>query len=356
MSEIFNDLDYDRDIAPSKNKFGFSGMNEGQAAYVKAKSNQLLGAERQRTFDLDNQLLKNRAADLAYEQGLMRIEADKKRVRDELESNAAMDRIFGDYDAVIQNKNLTADQQLAEMGRLNMLNAEILSRSSFGAAFIQGAQQTIQAKLKKQADEDTLQRQLDREQRAADRKQEDTFPASYAAAQVASSEEDILAIEAAQPDTPQGRAVSRLARIMGNRNIALRTGKDTSEKDAAIANKASRANQLEILNSFDSEIDRLQTGISGIEIDGETTLDSMVGTTDGSMLKNMRGRKIRTGLGENDFVEIPADAEQYGILSAILDAKNKLLKAKSDLLLSSMAPTKKIPKPNLKNVGGGLGK
>ena len=82
----------------------------------------------------------------------------------------------------------------------------------------------------------------------------------------------------------------------------------------------------------------------------------MVGTTDGSMLKNMRGRKIRTGLGENDFVEIPADAEQYGILSAILDAKNKLLKAKSDLLLSSMAPTKKIPKPNLKNVGGGLGK
>ena len=28
MSEIFNDLDYDRDIAPSKNKFGFSGMED----------------------------------------------------------------------------------------------------------------------------------------------------------------------------------------------------------------------------------------------------------------------------------------------------------------------------------------
>lgn len=356
MSEIFNDLDFDRDIAVSKNQFGFSGMNEGQTAYVNAKSNQLLGAERKRSFDLNDQYIKNRAADLAYERGQRQIEADKKRVRDELESNAAMDRVFGDYDAVIQNKNLTADQQLAEMGRLNMLNAEILSKSSFGAAFIQGAQQTIQAKLKKQADEDSLQRQLDKEQRAVDRKEEDTFPASYAAAQVASSEEDILAIEAAQPDTPQGRAVSRLARIMGNRNIALKKGKDTSEKDALLADKASRANQLEILNSFDSEIDRLQTGISGIEIDDPTDLEAMIGTTDGSMLKNMRGRKIRTGLGENDFVEIPADAEQYGILSALLDAKNKLLKAKSDLLLSSMAPTKKIPKPNLKNVGGGLGK
>lgn len=353
MSEIFNDLDYDRDIAPSKNKFGFSGMNEGQAAYVNAKSNQLLGAERQRMFDLDNQLVKNRAADLAFERGQMQIEAEKKRVRDEAESNAAMDRVFGEYDAIIQNKNLTADQQLAEMGRLNMLNAEILSRSSYGAAFIQGAQQTIQAKLKKQADEATLQRQLDREQRAADRKQEDTFPASYAAAQVASSEEDILAIEAAQPDTPQGRAVSRLARIMGNRNIALKAGKDTSEKDALLADKASRANQLEILNSFDSEIDRLQTGISGIEIDEETDME---GTTDASMIMNMRGRKIRTGLGENDFVEIPADAEQYEILSALLDAKNNLLKAKSDILLSSVAPIKKTPKPNLKNVGGGLGK
>jgi hypothetical protein len=120
-----------------------------------------------------------------------------------------------------------------------------------------------------------------------------------------------------------------------------------------LANKASRASKLEILNSFDSEIDRLQTGISGIEIDEDTELDN---TTDGSMLTNMRGRKVKTGFGENDFVEIPADADQYKILSALLDAKNKLLKAKSDLLLSSVAPTKKTPKPNLKNVGSGLGK
>jgi hypothetical protein len=351
--DFLNDLNFDRDIAPSRNRFGLSGMNSRQSSYVEAKSNQQIDPEMERMFALNNQFQKDRASDLAFERGQMQIESEKLRIKKELDSNMAMNRVFGDYDSVLQNKNLTADQQLTEMGRLNMLNAETLSGSSYGAAFIQGAQQTLQGKLKRQAEEDTLQRQLDKEQRAADRKQEDTFAASYAASQIVDSEEGILAIQEAQPDTPQGRAVSRLARITGDRNMALKTNKDTSSKDALLANKASRASKLEILNSFDSEIDRLQTGISGIEIDEDTELDN---TTDGSMLMNMRGRKVKTGFGENDFVEIPADADQYKILSALLDAKNKLLKAKSDLLLSSVAPTKKTPKPNLKNVGSGLGK
>lgn len=351
--DFLNDLNFDRDIAPSRNRFGLSGMNSRQSSYVEAKANQQIDPEMERMFALNNQFQKDRASDLAFERGQMQIESEKLRIKKELDSNMAMNRVFGDYDSVLQNKNLTADQQLTEMGRLNMLNAETLSGSSYGAAFIQGAQQTLQGKLKRQAEEDTLQRQLDKEQRAADRKQEDTFAASYAASQIVDSEEGILAIQEAQPDTPQGRAVSRLARITGDRNMALKTNKDTSSKDALLANKASRASKLEILNSFDSEIDRLQTGISGIEIDEDTELDN---TTDGSMLTNMRGRKVKTGFGENDFVEIPADADQYEILSALLDAKNKLLKAKSDLLLSSVAPTKKTPKPNLKNVGSGLGK
>jgi hypothetical protein len=351
--DFLNDLNFDRDIAPSRNRFGLSGMNSRQSSYVEAKANQQIDPEMERMFALNNQFQKDRASDLAFERGQMQIESEKLRIKKELDSNMAMNRVFGDYDSVLQNKNLTADQQLTEMGRLNMLNAETLSGSSYGAAFIQGAQQTLQGKLKRQADEDILQRQLDKEQRAADRKQEDTFAASYAASQIVDSEEGILAIQEAQPDTPQGRAVSRLARITGDRNMALKTNKDTSSKDALLANKASRASKLEILNSFDSEIDRLQTGISGIEIDEDTELDN---TTDGSMLTNMRGRKVKTGFGENDFVEIPADADQYKILSALLDAKNKLLKAKSDLLLSSVAPTKKTPKPNLKNVGSGLGK
>jgi hypothetical protein len=351
--DFLNDLNFDRDIAPSRNRFGLSGMNSRQSSYVEAKANQQIDPEMERMFALNNQFQKDRASDLAFERGQMQIESEKLRIKKELDSNMAMNRVFGDYDSVLQNKNLTADQQLTEMGRLNMLNAETLSGSSYGAAFIQGAQQTLQGKLKRQADEDILQRQLDKEQRAADRKQEDTFAASYAASQIVDSEEGILAIQEAQPDTPQGRAVSRLARITGDRNMALKTNKDTSSKDALLANKASRASKLEILNSFDSEIDRLQTGISGIEIDEDTELDN---TTDGSMLTNMRGRKVKTGFGENDFVEIPADADQYEILSALLDAKNKLLKAKSDLLLSSVAPTKKTPKPNLKNVGSGLGK
>lgn len=351
--DFLNDLNFDRDIAPSRNRFGLSGMNSRQSSYVEAKANQQIDPEMERMFALNNQFQKDRASDLAFERGQMQIESEKLRIKKELDSNMAMNRVFGDYDSVLQNKNLTADQQLTEMGRLNMLNAETLSGSSYGAAFIQGAQQTLQGKLKRQADEDILQRQLDKEQRAADRKQEDTFAASYAASQIVDSEEGILAIQEAQPDTPQGRAVSRLARITGDRNMTLKTNKDTSSKDALLANKASRASKLEILNSFDSEIDRLQTGISGIEIDEDTELDN---TTDGSMLTNMRGRKVKTGFGENDFVEIPADADQYKILSALLDAKNKLLKAKSDLLLSSVAPTKKTPKPNLKNVGSGLGK
>jgi hypothetical protein len=351
--DFLNDLNFDRDIAPSRNRFGLSGMNSRQSSYVEAKANQQIDPEMERMFALNNQFQKDRASDLAFERGQMQIESEKLRIKKELDSNMAMNRVFGDYDSVLQNKNLTADQQLTEMGRLNMLNAETLSGSSYGAAFIQGAQQTLQGKLKRQAEEDTLQRQLDKEQRAADRKQEDTFAASYAASQIVDSEEGILAIQEAQPDTPQGRAVSRLARITGDRNMTLKTNKDTSSKDALLANKASRASKLEILNSFDSEIDRLQTGISGIEIDEDTELDN---TTDGSMLTNMRGRKVKTGFGENDFVEIPADADQYKILSALLDAKNKLLKAKSDLLLSSVAPTKKTPKPNLKNVGSGLGK
>jgi hypothetical protein len=351
--DFLNDLNFDRDIAPSRKRFGLSGMNSRQSSYVEAKANQQIDPEMERMFALNNQFQKDRASDLAFERGQMQIESEKLRIKKELDSNMAMNRVFGDYDSVLQNKNLTADQQLTEMGRLNMLNAETLSGSSYGAAFIQGAQQTLQGKLKRQADEDILQRQLDKEQRAADRKQEDTFAASYAASQIVDSEEGILAIQEAQPDTPQGRAVSRLARITGDRNMALKTNKDTSSKDALLANKASRASKLEILNSFDSEIDRLQTGISGIEIDEDTELDN---TTDGSMLTNMRGRKVKTGFGENDFVEIPADADQYKILSALLDAKNKLLKAKSDLLLSSVAPTKKTPKPNLKNVGSGLGK
>lgn len=351
--DFLNDLNFDRDIAPSRNRFGLSGMNSRQSSYVEAKANQQIDPEMERMFALNNQFQKDRASDLAFERGQMQIESEKLRIKKELDSNMAMNRVFGDYDSVLQNKNLTADQQLTEMGRLNMLNAETLSGSSYGAAFIQGAQQTLQGKLKRQAEEDTLQRQLDKEQRAADRKQEDTFAASYAASQIVDSEEGILAIQEAQPDTPQGRAVSRLARITGDRNMTLKTNKDTSSKDALLANKASRASKLEILNSFDSEIDRLQTGISGIEIDEDTELDN---TTDGSMLTNMRGRKVKTGFGENDFVEIPADADQYEILSALLDAKNKLLKAKSDLLLSSVAPTKKTPKPNLKNVGSGLGK
>jgi hypothetical protein len=351
--DFLNDLNFDRDIAPSRNRFGLSGMNSRQSSYVEAKANQQIDPEMERMFALNNQFQKDRASDLAFERGQMQIESEKLRIKKELDSNMAMNRVFGDYDSVLQNKNLTADQQLTEMGRLNMLNAETLSGSSYGAAFIQGAQQTLQGKLKRQADEDILQRQLDKEQRAADRKQEDTFAASYAASQIVDSEEGILAIQEAQPDTPQGRAVSRLARITGDRNMTLKTNKDTSSKDALLANKASRASKLEILNSFDSEIDRLQTGISGIEIDEDTELDN---TTDGSMLTNMRGRKVKTGFGENDFVEIPADADQYEILSALLDAKNKLLKAKSDLLLSSVAPTKKTPKPNLKNVGSGLGK
>ena len=352
--DFLNDLNFDRDIAPSRNRFGLSGMNSRQSSYVEAKANQQIDPEMDRMFALNNQFQKDRASDLAFERGQMQIESEKLRIKKELDSNMAMSRVFGDYDAVLQNKNLTADQQLTEMGRLNMLNAETLSGSSYGAAFIQGAQQTLQGKLKRQADEDTLQRQLDREQRAADRKQEDTFAASYAASQIVDSEEGILEIQAAQPDTPQGRAVSRLARITGDRNMALKAGKDTSSKDALLANKASRASQLEILNSFDSEIDRLQTGISGIEIEDDTEL--VAGTTDASMIMDMRGRKVKTGFGENDFVEIPADAEQYEILSALLDAKNKLLKAKSDLLLSSLTPTKKPSKPNPKNIGGGLGK
>tara|TARA_R110001592_G_scaffold3404_3_gene19154 strand:- start:421 stop:1527 length:1107 start_codon:yes stop_codon:yes gene_type:complete len=364
ITDPLNDLDYDRDIAVSKNDFGFTGMTSRQAAYVNAVSDRLLDPQRKRMFALNNQFEKSRAADLAFARGQLEIDQRKKDLKRTQESNLRMGEVMRQFNDVADAEGLTPEQRQVEFGRIQMDNAQTLSGSTFGSAYMQGLNNFLIPQLKRQTEDRTYQlgvdKEIAREQRAVERKQQDTFAADYAASQVVDTEEGILRIQESQPNTPQGDAIRSLARIMGDRNMSkkemqLRGLKEEREKDILDQQRK------DSLTMADDAIESLGKAISAVlKIDSDEDDDGTVDISpeDEALLESYRGSDLRYGSGEEDVVSISSEATTQELIKKLRQAQNKASETKRRILSPS---TPSVNRGNLRSplsptVGGGFRK
>lgn len=353
MTDPLNDLDYDRDIASQKNDFGFSGLTNRQAAYANAVSERLLDPQRKRMFALNNQFEKSRAADLAFARGQLEIDQRKKELQRTQESNLRMEEVMGQFNSVADDDALTPEQRQAEFGRIQMDNAQTLSGSTFGSAYMQGLNNFLLPQLKRQAEDRAYQlgieKELQREQRAVERKEEDTSAADYLLAQMATDPKQAELILDKENPSARDLAMADAARVVAQRNqqkLELDEAKRKAALDKALLDQQRKDNLTmadDAIDSFDKALSSIIKIASDADIDtGQVELSS----AEQAIIDSYRGTDLRYGSGAEDVISISPEAGPDELINKLRQAQNKASEIKRSLLTS---PTPSINRGGLRS-------
>jgi len=365
ITDPLNDLDYNRDIASQKNEFGLAGMTSRQAAYVNAVSDRLLDPQRKRMFALNNQFEKSRAADLAFAKGQLEIDQRKKELKRTQESNLRMDEVMGQFNEVANNESLTPEQQQAEFGRIQMTNAQTLAGSTFGSAYMQGLNNFLIPQLKRQAEDRAYQlgvdKEIGREQRAVERKEQDTSAADYLIAQMATDPNQAELILDKENPTARDLAMADAARVVAARS-KQKLELDEAKRQAALEKALLDQQRKDNITMADDAIDSFEKAISAVmKIDSNSEDDDgmvEISPEDEALLESYRGSDLRYGSGEEDIISISSEATTQELIKKLRQAQNKASETKRSILSSS---TPSVNRGNLRSplsptVGGGFRK
>lgn len=161
-----SEFNFERDIAPERNTFGFTGT---ESAFANAKADQQIMPQLDLMIKLRGQLRQERAADFAYETSVFEFKQRKKTLRDEREADQRADELLDQIQMTVENDQLNPFERQEQLSLIQLQNADTFANSKVAQQSILAAGSYIGSQMQQRNEK--LSRKLkrkDERRRAAD--------------------------------------------------------------------------------------------------------------------------------------------------------------------------------------------
>lgn len=136
------------DILPLRNETGF--LSDSQFSYVQKKRNEIIAPQLELSLKLQDALNRDRAADLAYEKGMLELNETKKTLANREANDAKLNELIQTIPSITNDSSLTPAEQQVKLGTLFMSNTAAIGNSRHGELFLNMANALMQSKLQEQ--------------------------------------------------------------------------------------------------------------------------------------------------------------------------------------------------------------
>lgn len=161
-----SEFNFERDIAPERNTFGFTGT---ESAFANAKADQQIMPQLDLMIKLRGQLRQERAADLAYETSIFEFKQRKKTLRDEREADQRADDLLGQIQMTVEDDQLNPFERQEQLSLIQLQNADTFANSKVAQQSLLAAGRFIGSQMQQRNEK--LSRRLkrkDEQKRSAD--------------------------------------------------------------------------------------------------------------------------------------------------------------------------------------------
>jgi len=161
-----SEFNFERDIAPERNTFGFTGT---ESAFANAKADQQIMPQLDLMIKLRGQLRQERAADLAYETSIFEFKQRKRTLRDEREADQRADDLLGQIQMTMEDDQLNPFERQEQLSLIQLQNADTFANSKVAQQSLLAAGRFIGSQMQQRNEK--LSRRLkrkDERKRSAD--------------------------------------------------------------------------------------------------------------------------------------------------------------------------------------------
>tara|TARA_R110000851_G_scaffold68214_3_gene153540 strand:- start:15563 stop:16618 length:1056 start_codon:yes stop_codon:yes gene_type:complete len=350
-----SEFNFERDIAPERNTFGFTGT---ESAFANAKADQQIMPQLDLMIKLRGQLRQERAADLAYETSIFDFKQRKRMLRDEREADQRAEDLLGQIQMTVEDDQLNPFERQEQLSLIQLQNADTFANSKVAQQSLLAAGRFMGSQMQQRNEK--LSRKLkrkDERRRAADTTGLDanTIFRMEADEQVEDLRQSYL-----DPDSAGGKNLT--ARERANlRNAGFAVTKNIEDrKKLEKKERESRESQI-----FNNEVAIAEATLEQIkELQRQVTAEKRAGDE-----ANYNG--IQTDLPDGSNITIPNSGDVSDVAAAIQSQLNKRRsetlkqigekRRKRNRFLGREDSTKKDPKntggsnsdPDLEDIMGG---
>tara|TARA_R100000654_G_scaffold6209_4_gene16483 strand:+ start:78 stop:1151 length:1074 start_codon:yes stop_codon:yes gene_type:complete len=161
-----SEFNFERDIAPERNTFGFTGT---EAAFANAKADQQIMPQLDLMIKLRGQLRQERAADLAYETSIFEFKQRKRTLRDQREADQRAEDLLGQIQMTMEDDQLNPFERQEQLSLIELQNADTFANSKVAQQSLLAAGRFIGSQMQKRREK--LSRKIrseDERKRSAD--------------------------------------------------------------------------------------------------------------------------------------------------------------------------------------------
>jgi hypothetical protein len=163
-------LDFNRDIAPVRNNFGFTSS---ESAFLTSKADQEIMPQLDLMVKLRGQIQKERASELAYETSLFEFKQRKKDIRDQREADIKAEELLKPIEDIMKNDELSPFEQSEQIGIIQLNNPDAFANSKIAQQSLLAANRFLTSKMQ-QRNEDMAKKLRRRERRKEEERRADT--------------------------------------------------------------------------------------------------------------------------------------------------------------------------------------
>ena len=158
-------LNFDRDIAPERNNFGF---NQTESSFANAKADQQIMPQLDLMVKLRGQLQREKAADLAYDTSVFEFKQRKKSLRDERAADQKAEDLLSKIQSTVEDEDLSPFEQREKISLLQLQNSDTFANSRVAQQSLLAANSFLQSQMQQRNEK--LSRKIKRksERRAGD--------------------------------------------------------------------------------------------------------------------------------------------------------------------------------------------
>jgi len=301
---LFN---FERDIAPERNNYGFSGTGT-ESAFANAKADQQILPQLDLMVKLNGHLQREKAADLAYETSVFEFKQRKKSFRDERDADLRADELLGQIQSTVEDENLSPFERQEKISLLQLQNSETFANSRVAQQSLLAANKFLGSQMQQRNEKLSRKMRRKAEKRVADDTTGFDVNTVYRydhKDQVESLRESYLNKNSAGGEKITAREAANLrnAGFAVTKNVELKKDKDYKEQQAVddeVFNNKNRIDEYTI-DQVDETIRevaaarKLKEATDGTdqEFFGEFT---GLGMPDGTVLKGTNASALQTEL------------------------------------------------------------
>ena len=291
-------LDFNRDIAPVRNNFGFTSS---ESAFLTSKADQEIMPQLDLMVKLRGQIQKERASELAYETSLFEFKQRKKDIRDQREADIKAEELLKPIEDIMKNDELSPFEQSEQIGIIQLNNPDAFANSKIAQQSLLAANRFLTSKMQ-QRNEDMAKKLRRRERREKKERLADTTGFDLNAIYKYREQEDIDALRDRYMEddeiSPKEQAnLDNAAMVVRDYQRQERGRKQKEElRSRSLISRESMAASSNLVKQADDYLRRLEDLAEKIEEDS-TKATSILGEfegvrlADGTLLGTKRDEK-----------------------------------------------------------------